>query len=122
MPEQPLTLFQAKHCPHCYHWWDAILDFILRRKPKLDLVAIKAFTEAGLELPTGAFVSLEQNVVTLQQPQSAVLSIKSLFIYTDICCRCGSRMITQMQIAKIPVSFRPNMNSPHDTRGSGLTR
>jgi hypothetical protein len=104
--ENNVIIMDVKHCPHCYHWWNPIFDWILRRKPDNTPLSQKAFKVAEIEPPSNIFPAFETKITPLQQPVMAAITIKALITHMDICLKCGRPYYSRAMITKMPIQFQ----------------
>lgn len=54
------------------------------------------------KVPQDAFTAIKTDVANLENPVMAIVYVKSLVQYHDICAKCGSWYISRVAIAEMP--------------------
>ena len=101
MPESKI-LHEVKKCPIC------------GSTETVSKIAMKVAVEAG-KVPEGAFSALRQDMVALDNPQTAALSVR-MMVYSYDYCVCGIEYLTRLEFKTVPVTAQFN---PPKGQGKG---
>lgn len=109
--DEPITLADIKHCPYCYHWYNRLIDWVLRRNYYDRTVAITAFEKAKINLGENDFIALNNMIIPITPPDQAIFSQHHIVISSDICCKCGRQYTTRASLIKLlnPTPVNPGI-------------
>jgi len=64
--------------------------------------------KASGKIAQGTFTLLRQQVVPLEQPLLAAITVSCVVTLFDICAKCGTERCTLAQLIQAPVQMQPN--------------
>lgn len=70
-------------------------------------ISQKALEVSGKESP--GFASTRKEVVPLEQPALANVTISIIILHFDVCANCGTEYCTRAELQQAPVQFKPKM-------------
>lgn len=94
MPMETKIIKDFPKCPDC------------GSEEKISELGCAEFKEKG-KIPKDAFTSLGQEIVPLEQPMMAGVTVSGILSRWDICGGCGRKRYTRSEVIQVPVTAQP---------------